>query len=372
MNILIFSWRGPGHPQEGGAEQVTHEHAKAWIKAGHSVTLFTSYFASGKRKEEIDGVEVIRSGRQMLGVQISGFLWSFFKKHPKYDLVVDQFHGIPFFTPLYVKAKKLAFIHEVTREVWKLNQWPKPYYYLPAFIGLAAEPLIFKIFYKKIPFMTVSESTRDDLIKWSIPKANITIVHNGVLLDLPKMLPQKEKIKTATFLGALSADKGIDDALKIFSEIYRKDEDWQFWVIGRGSDEYIFRLKSLSKKLGIADKVKYWGFVDEKMKFELLAKSHVLINTSYREGWSLVNIEANAVGTPVLGYNVPGVRDSVKNGKTGILSELGGVHDVAVNALKLVSDENTYRKYQKDCISWSKKFTWEKAGKESLELIESL
>src|SRR6266498_3127303 len=110
MNILIFSWRGPKHPNAGGAEISTHEHAKGWVKAGHRVTLFTSYFPNSKKEEVIDGIEVKRYGRQMFGVQWEAFVWYLFKPHEKFDLVIDEFHGIPFFTPLYVKVKKMGFI----------------------------------------------------------------------------------------------------------------------------------------------------------------------------------------------------------------------------------------------------------------------
>ncbi len=125
MNILILSWRGIGHPNAGGAEIVTHEHAKGWVKAGHQVILFTSYFPDAKREEVIDGIEIKRYGRQMLGVQWEAFKWYLFGVHCKFDLVIDQFHGIPFFTPFYVRSKKIAFIHEVAKEVWRLNSLPK-------------------------------------------------------------------------------------------------------------------------------------------------------------------------------------------------------------------------------------------------------
>ena len=243
MNILIFSWRGLGHPNAGGAEVSTHEHAKGWIKAGHSVTLFTSYYQGAKRTEQIDGVTIIQKGRQFFGVQWEAFKWYLFKDHPKYDLVIDQFHGIPFFTHLYVRAKKLAFIHELTKEVWSVNPWPSPFNLIPAFVGPIFEPLIFKLFYKDIPFMTVSESTKKDLIEWGIPGSNISVVHNG--LNAPKInynLP-KERVKTLIFLGALSKDKGIEDGLKIFSLINNREKDWRFWVVGKGGAHYLNNLK---------------------------------------------------------------------------------------------------------------------------------
>src|SRR5258706_4671434 len=169
MNILIFSWRGPKHPNAGGAELSTQEHAKALVKAGHKVTLFTSSFKGGKSEEWINGVHIIRKGSDVFGVNIEAFFWYLFGNHLNFDLVIDQFHGIPFFTPLYVKVKKLGFIHEVAKEVWWLNPWPKPLNLIPGILGSLLEPLIFKLLYRQIPFMTVSQSATKDMVKLGIP-----------------------------------------------------------------------------------------------------------------------------------------------------------------------------------------------------------
>ena len=371
MNILILSWKGPGHPSAGGAEIVTLTHAKAWVSAGHEVTLFTSFYPGAKKDEMIGGVRIKRSGWQFFGVQINAFFWYLFGKHAKIDLVIDEFHGLPFFTPFYVRVRKLGFIHEVAGEVWKLNPWPRPFNLIPSILGTLFEPVIF-LFYRKVPFMTVSEATRNDLVLWKIPRRNITIVHNGISVDLPQKSFLKESKYTAMYLGAISEDKGTEDAVRAFAEINRKDEEWQFWIVGPGVKDLIDKLKALAEELEIIGKLKFWGFVTDKKKFELLARAHVLINPSVHEGWGLVNIEANSVETPVIAYNVHGIKDSVKDGETGILVEKGDYRSLAENAIKLVKDRHKYAIFQEKARKWSKRFTWEKTIKESTQLIESL
>ncbi|TSC88553.1 MAG: Glycosyl transferase family protein [Microgenomates group bacterium Gr01-1014_7] len=370
MNILILSWRGPGHPHAGGAEKSTHEHAKGWVKMDHRVTIFTSYFPDAKREEVIDGINIKRYGRQMFGVQWEAFLWYLFKPHEKFDLVIDQFHGIPFFIPFYVRGKKLAFIHEVAKEVWSLNPWPKPYNFFPSTFGRLFEPLIF-LFYKYVPFMTVSKSTKDDLIRWGIPDKNITIIHNGT--NIPRGLKrfEKEKEPTLIFLGALSRDKGIEDALEVFSILSTKTK-WKFWVVGKGDENYLKRLKLLCKELNIEQRVAFYGFVEENRKFELLSKAHLLINTSVREGWGLVVIEAASVATPTLAFNVPGLRDSIKDGITGLLCKNRNNVELADLIKKTLSNEENLDKLSKNAYKWSKKFSWEKSVKKSLTLIEKI
>ncbi len=115
----------------------------------------------------MDKVCIIRKGNQLLEVQIAALFRYRFGSHPKFDIVIDQFHGIPFFTPFYIKAKKLALIQEVAREVWFMNHLPFPINWIIGLIGYLVEPIIF-LFYNNIPFMTGSQSAKEDLIKFGI------------------------------------------------------------------------------------------------------------------------------------------------------------------------------------------------------------
>jgi len=370
MNILILSWRGPGHTNEGGAEYVTHKHATAWVKAGHCVTLFTSMYSGAKEKEEIEGIEIIRRGEQNFGVKIWAFVWYVFEAHPNYDLVVDHFHGIPFFTPLYVRSKKLGFIHEVAKEVWRLNPWPKPLNLLPWILGGLLEKFIF-LLYRRVPFITVSNSTRDDLLKWGISRKKISVIHNGI--EKPKVdFVKKNKRKTAIYLGALAKDKGIEDALQVFRLLKDKKSGWSFLVAGRSDQHYNRFLSDFVRKNNLEKELEYFGFVSERKKYELLSKAHVLVNPSTREGWGLVNLEANSVGTPVVGYDVPGVRDSVVHNKTGILCKQKSPVCLAENADDLLNDNKRYERMNFNAKKWSAKFGWEKSVAKSLEIIENI
>lgn len=371
MNILVFSWRGPGHPLAGGAEQVMHEHMKGWIAKGHSVTLFTSFFPSAQKAEKIDGVHIIRRGSQYLVVHLYAFFWYIFQRGENFDLVVDQFHGWPFFTPLYVQEKKLAVIQELTRSVWFKYQLPFGLNYILGPLGYLLEPLFF-LFYKNIPFMTGSQSAKKELQTVGIKEKNIFIVPHGVLIDLPKKIPGKEKIPTIIFLGALAADKGIEDAIKTFGLLANKNSKYHYWIVGKGDENYLKRLKDLVRKLKIKNKVTFFGFVSQEKKFELLARAHVMINPSIREGWGLVNIEANTVGTPVVGYSSMGLVDSIKDGQSGVLCDINTPEHMSDAVDKILSDRNYLAKLSVGAIKWSKNFTWKSSLRESLKLLEKV
>lgn len=373
MNILILSWRDLKHPDSGGAEQVIHEHAKGWVEAGHKVMLFTSSFRGSKSFEILEGIHIRRLGHELLVVHVLACIWYLFGKHPKFDLVVDNFHGIPFLTSMYVKCPKIAFVHEVAHEVWFMNHLPIPFNWLIGFIGYFVEPLIYQA-YRRIQFVTISASTKNDLVGIGIPAKNIKIVSISPTLKSKKALLKKpgfttKSDKTVMFLGTLSRDKGIEDALLTFG-ILNKVGDYQFWIAGKVVQGYKDHLKRLIHKYNLEEKTVFFGFVSEAKKFELLKKAHVLINPSKKEGWGLVNIEANAVGTPVVAYASTGLVDSVKKGVNGVICKVNTPASLAYEVFNLLNNKKQYESLSRKAYLWSKRFSWGQSRKMSLKLIE--
>lgn len=207
MKILVLSWRDPWHPLAGGAEQVVWEHVRGWVGAGHEVTWFASRFAGGKGEEERNDVKIVRRGGQLLGVQVAEFFWYVFRRHERYDLVVDQFHGMPFFTPLYVRVPILAIIQEVARNVWFANDLPKPWNMILGAVGYLVEPATF-CFYKGVVFMTGSESAKEDVEKFGISGEQIKVINHGVMVQRPRGEVKKERRPTVMFLELWLEIKG--------------------------------------------------------------------------------------------------------------------------------------------------------------------
>jgi len=343
---------------------------KGWAEAGHEVTLFSSRFKSSKKCEKIDGVRVVRGGYQYLGVQVAGF-WFYLRNRRNYEFVVDQFHGLPFFTPLYSRKPKLAVIQEQARDVWFLNPLPRPLNLIVGAIGYVGEPFVFW-FYRNVVFMTGSESAKEDVSKWGIKKGNIDVVPHGVIVEKPRPMPRRGKKKTVVFLGIHSKDKGIEDAIECFNLLKRREE-FQFWTIGKfETEEYKKEVMRKIESLGLGGKMKFWGFVSQEKKFELLARAHVLINPSVHEGWGLVNIEANAMGTPVVAYRSAGLVDSVKDERSGVLCEENNPKNLADEVFDLLNDGMRYKKLRRGAIEWSKSFSWEKSREMSLDLIKEI
>ena len=364
MNILILNWRDIKNPKSGGAEIVTLEHAKAWVKKGHKVTWFTSEFQGSKRQETINNINIVRRGNS-LTVYLYAFVFYLFAGK-KFDLVIDEIHGLPFFTPFYVKKPKIAFIHEVAGEIWD--------YMLPFpgnKIGKLIEPLYFKL-YKNVKFWTDADSTTGDLAKYGIKKGNCTVINCPVLNKPLTALPNKEKVFTFIFVSRVVEMKGIEHVIRSFFYILRELKNANLWIVGGGEEAYVKELKDMAKTYAIDTKIKFFGQVTQEKKLELMKKAHILLHASVKEGWGLVVIEAASMATPSVVYNVSGLRDSVKNGKTGIVLEENNVHEMAKESVGLIKDKKKYQSYQKNCLEWAESLSWPKAVAQSEALLEEV
>lgn len=364
MNILILNWRDPKHPLAGGAELSLLEHAKYWQKNGANITWFSSYFENSVKEELINGIKYIRRGSHFT-VHIYFLIYILKNKNfiKEIDKIIDCFHFLPFFTPIFISKKKIiALINEVAGKVWYLNL---PYFF--ANLGYYVEPLFFKI-YKDIQFITASNSTKEELLSLGILEKNINIISHGVTEVKVDPKIKKELVPTFIFLGRVSRDKGIVDVLSAYEIVKLKLPNARLWIVGKEENEGYLESLLNSKFKGINKDIKHYGFVNQKTKFELLKRSWLLLHASVKEGWGLTVIEAASQKTPTVGYNVEGLKDSIKHGKTGILVT-SNPQALANGVSELIQNKNEFEKICTNAKTWSKKFDWEKSGEKSWRYI---
>ena len=162
--------------------------------------------------------------------------------------------------------------------------------------------------------VTVSASTRSDLLALGL--SDVRLVPEGV--DRPPDFTdvQKEAVPTLLYVGRLAANKRPEDAVRAFRVVQDSLPQARLWIIGQGPLEERLR-RSLPSGADLL------GFLPRAEMYRRMARAHCLLVPSVREGWGLVVSEANSVGTPAVGYDVPGIRDSIRGGVTGLLADAG-------------------------------------------------
>jgi glycosyltransferase involved in cell wall biosynthesis len=275
----------------------------------------------------------------------------------EFDIIVDEVNTVPFRIHRMIQPKPVvAVIHQLAREIW----FYETSFPINAIGYYVLEPFWLRE-YRQVPTITVSNSTRIDLVSRGFE--NVCVVPNGVDYTPTDRVPQKEENPVLIFMGRFVRSKLPEHAIAAFEQIKRSYPNAELWMVGDG---YLrSRLQAESP-----NGVRFFGRVDNKEKFDLLARAHVLLVPSVREGWGISVIEANSVGTPAVGYAVPGLRDSIVDGTTGYTVEPLNRNALARATLSLLADPSAWANLSNNAIAWSRQFSWDDASNKFLSALQ--
>jgi len=367
MKILWLTWKDLKNPQAGGAERVNEELAKRLVQKGYEVIFLTAGFPGAVAEEMVDGYKIIRLGSRWT---VYWYVYRYYKKNLRgwADMVIDEVNTMPFFAELYVKEKNIIFIHQLCREVW---------FYQMSFplsnIGYALEPYYMKALYDR-EVITVSESTKKDLLSLGFREKKINIISEGIDIDPVEDLEKIEKYEKPTLLsfGSVRGMKRTDHIIRAFELAKENNPDLELIVAGDYNNPFGKKVLALAEKSKYANSIKFLGRVDNDKKIELFQKSHILLVTSVKEGWGLVVTEANSQGTPAIVYDVDGLRDSVRHEETGLVCRDNNPEEaMAENIGRLLKEKSLYEKMRRIAWEWSKELTFEKAFEDFERIISS-
>ena len=361
--VLILNERDPSNPKAGGAEIHLNEIFRRLAARDFEITLAATRFSGAPARDEIDGIRIWRLGRLPSYYPAAAWTCARETRRGRFDVVVECLNKLPFYSPLYSAAPVLALCHHLFGETAFLQvAWP-----IAAAVW-AAERWIPSL-YRRTPFVTISESSRDDLVARGLRAESVRVSHCGI--ERPEVAPAElaARAHRVTYVGRLEPYKNVGVLLRAVAQLSDRFPDAEIVVIGRGSDRP--RLERIAAELGVAERTRFTGFVDRSERDRLLATSRVCVCPSAKEGWGLTVIESNAVGTPVVATDAPGLRDAVRDGKTGFLVPDGDVDGFADRIATLLADDDLARTMAAAAREWSLGFDWDRAADEMEEALSA-
>jgi len=364
MKILWFTWKDLKNPLAGGAEVVNEELCKRLANDGHEVIIVVAGFKDAKKEEIINGYKVIRVGNRW------NVYWCAYQYYKQYlrgwaDLVIDEMNTMPFFCKYYVKEKNIMFVHQLCRIIW--------FYQLPwiiAWIGYLAEIIYLRLLNDR-KVITVSESTKKDLMRFGFKAENINIISEGIILEPVKDIESIVKYPKPTILafGAIRPMKRTLHIIKAFELAKKELPKLELVVAGDANCAYGKKVLKYIHKSIYAESIKYFGKVDLLKKIELMQKAHLLCVTSVKEGWGLVVTEANSQGTPAVVYNVDGLRDSVAVSEVDLDCPDKNLKCLAKKIEWVLIAERKYRDIQKKSVQSSNSINFENCFEQFSNII---
>lgn len=334
LKILFLAWRDLANPLAGGSEVLVDALARGLVRRGHTVTLVCAQpVAPRPYQVHPNGGRYSQYVRAPLACR---------RHHADADLVVDVANGVPFLVPWWRRGPALCLVNHVHTEQWA--QWfPRPV----AALGRVLERRVLPLAYRHRLVVAVSDSTAAALESLGVAPERIRIVHNGT--DLPPSVEAKSPEPLFLTLGRLVPHKRIPLALRAWERV-RPVVGGRLVVAGAGPEAD--RLAAMA-----GPGVELVGQVTEDEKRRLLARAWLLLHPAMVEGWGLVVLEAAASGTPTVGLDAPGLRDSVSHGVTGMLgADLDGF---TRHWLALALDAAARAEMGQRARRRAEQFTWE-------------
>jgi glycosyltransferase involved in cell wall biosynthesis len=193
--------------------------------------------------------------------------------------------------------------------------------------------------------------------RWAkVEEEKIVMIPNGV--DMPASPPRPVPPASPhrlVFLGRLDPIKRLPDLLTAMT--YLRDIAC-LDVFGEGPQRPLLTRQILA--LDLASVVTLHGSVPDALT--ALRGAELLILPSEAEGFGLVLIEAMAAGVPVVATEVPGIRDVIRNGVTGVLVPVGAPQALADAVRRVLADDSLRQALTSAAFAdVSRRFTWERA-----------
>lgn len=370
MKILWLAWKDYNHPERGGAEVVLKELIDRQLAEGHEVTLLTAHYTGSKARETLaSGLEIIRVGSNRY-VHPLYALWYYLRHlRGQFDAIIETVNTAPYFSLLFRgKATGLAFYHQLAREIWffetrsPLSQLG--YYLIEPFstwlLGRTRAPLV-----------TVSQSTKVDLSRFGWDPSRAHIITQGLQFPPIRAIDNSQKYEQPTMLsfGTVRGMKRTLDQIKAFELAKQAVPDLQLKVAGSVFDDYGLGALKYMRRSPYSNDIEYLGRVSQEHKLELMRRSHLITVTSVKEGWGLIVTEAASQGAPAVVYDADGLRDSVQDGRTGLVTR-PTPEGLAEGIVKVLQDTKLYQNLQKNAWQWSKTMTFDRSYQDFKQVLK--
>ncbi|WP_299157136.1 N-acetyl-alpha-D-glucosaminyl L-malate synthase BshA [uncultured Tenacibaculum sp.] len=210
---------------------------------------------------------------------------------------------------------------------------------------------------------TVSNSLKKDTLRLFNIEKDIKVVYNFIdgkkydkahQTECKRIGLAKPEERILTHVSNFRPVKRTDDVIRIFNQV-QKEIPSKLLMVGDGPER--LKAENLVNEFGLEDKVLFLGNSNEVEK--ILCYSDVFLLPSETESFGLAALEAMAASTVVISTNTGGLPEVNIPGKTGYLSNLGDVDDMAKNAIKILKDENILNQFKENAKEHIKLFSLE-------------
>lgn len=324
MNIgIVYDVLYPFHM--GGAERRFYEIARRLALRGHKVTMLGMKQWVGPERLVRDGVQYVGVSEAVAPFRPTGGRSLreplIFARGLRRHLARERYDLLDCGEMPYLAAcTALEIVPLTTRVVitWHEARGWRGWWQYQGLLGLVAAVWERRLACRARFNVAISDFTADRcrrILRMSRP----TVVGCGVTVPSTPPLPLAHRPFQLLHVGRLVPHKQVEWSLRVAARWTTPHPEYRLVIIGTGPNESV--LRALARRLGISDRVRFAGAVDEATLQQEYARSRVLLFPSRQEGFGMVALEAMAAGTPVIGLDAPSsaVPHLIRSGENGFL-----------------------------------------------------
>ena len=349
--IHVFAFRDRDDPDAGGSEEHATQVCGHFVRAGREVTLHTGRVPGAPARVERDGFRVVRRGGRV-GVFFTSVLDERLGRMGKADGIIEIFHGVPFFAPLWSRTPQIGLVHHVHLGTWDqlLPGWPGR-------IGHLIERFAVPAVYRRRALVTAAPSARDEIVThYGADPARIEIAPHGIA---ERFSPggRRSAAPLVVAVARLMPQKGVDELIAALVRVKAAVSDVEATIVGDGPHGP--RLRAAAASAG-ADWIHWAGRVSDDELVDWYRKAWVVASASRREGFGLTLTEAAACGTPTVATRIAGHVDAVDDGRSGLLAD--DPEALADRIVEVLTDEVLRARLQAGALEHAARFRWDEAA----------
>ncbi|MDN4093164.1 DUF1957 domain-containing protein [Brevibacillus agri] len=214
---------------------------------------------------------------------------------------------------------------------------------------------------------------------FGIPESKLRVIYNGVDLAPPPAFDKgklREELSIGDgpvlfFVGRLVQEKGVHLLLEAMARLRYEFGHATLLIAGKGPMQGQWQRRA--EEMGIADRVKFLGFVDDARRDQLFLLADLAVFPSLYEPFGIVALEAMALGVPVLVADTGGLREIVRHGENGATMYAGNPDSLTDQLRWLLQDPEKRRQMaqtaQNDVLHH---YNWTALATQTIEEYRSL
>lgn len=349
--VHVLAFRDRDDPLAGGSEEHATQVCTHFARAGLDVTLHTGRVPGAPARIERDGFRIVRRGGRV-GVFLKTALDVRLGRLGPADGIVEIFHGVPFFAPLWTSTPQVGLVHHVHLGTWDdlLPGWPGR-------VGHLIERFAVPAVYRRRRLVTAAASARDEIVAhYGADPSNITIAPHGIA---DRFSPGGTRAADPLVVAVcrLMPQKGVEELVAALVRAKAAVPSLQATIVGDGPHRD--RFQEVARDAG-ATWIHWAGRVSDDELVDWYRRAWVVASASRREGFGLTLTEAAACGTPTVATRIPGHVDAVDEGTSGLLAD--STEELADRIVEVVQDDELRARLTRGALAHADHFRWEEAA----------